>query len=200
MFAQVICRIILCILGGFAYLCAKAPVVDSSLVEKDPVFADFCFYRDTSTFVAEDSAFVLSYYEMENELSITMNFESTSYSSGFGVKLPNLDMNKIRTDLLRGFERGGACFTRASNGKLYRGTTCSSRVDVSPYDLIDFFFSIKDSLYVKSLFGLETRLTWKYHFDMGMQKQEVNGDNIIYISGFCTEEQLKAIRERKKGK
>lgn len=33
---------------------------------------------------------------------------------------------------------------------------------------------------------------------MGKQKQEFSGDNIIYISGFCTEEQLKIIRKRKK--
>jgi hypothetical protein len=32
----------------------------------------------------------------------------------------------------------------------------------------------------------------------GKQRQKISGDNTFYISGFCTEQQLKAIRERKK--
>ena len=66
--------------------------------------------------------------------------------------------------------------------------------------MIDFYILQKDSLYVKSLFGTTNRLKWEYLLDMGKQKQKISGDNIIYISGFCTEEQLKAIRERKKKK
>lgn len=199
MFVRKICKIVLCICAGSVCLYAGS-TADSSMIEKDPVFADFCFYKDTSIFIPEDSALILSYYEMENELSFTIDFESTSYSTIFGVKLPNLDMNKIITNPIQGLQGGGPCFTPASNGKTYRGCTTPNKIKVIPYEFIEFFFSSKDSLYIKSLFNSRTLLTWSYLLNMGMQKQEIKGDNVIYISGFCTGEQLKKIQERKKGK
>lgn len=207
MFVRMICKIILYVLGVFTCLYAKVPA-DSSLIEEDPVFANFCFYKDTSTFTPReigttnhiDSAFILTYYEMERDLSFTITFSSTTSSTIFGVKLPNLDMNKIGTNFLQGLTRIGPSISTTSNGRKPRGGTSSGKVEFTPYDHIDFFFSTKDSLYVKSLFDTETQLVWKYNLSMGMQKQEVKGENIIYISGFCTEDQLKMIQERKKKK
>jgi len=206
MFVRMICKIILYVLGVFTCLYAKVPA-DSSLIEEDPVFANFCFYKDTSTFTPSengainhiDSTFILTYYEMERDLSFTINFSSTTSSTSFGVRLPNLDMNKIGTNFLQGMT-GSRCIRATSYGRKHRGGTCSGKVEFTPYDHIDFFFSTKDSLYVKSLFDTETQLVWRYILSLGMQKQEVKGENIIYISGFCTEDQLKMIQERKKKK
>lgn len=35
---------------------------------------------------------------------------------------------------------------------------------------------------------------------IGLQKQKLVGDNMVYVSGFCTDEQLQVIRERKKNR
>lgn len=198
MFVRMICRISLCALGFFTYSYARTSL-DSTMVEKDPVFADFCFYKDTSTFIQGDSAFILSYYKMERDLSFSINFISTTSSTSFGISLPNLDMDKIRTNFLQGITGTGPCTTMTSHGEKKHKGTCSGKIEFTPYNLIDFFISTKDSLYIKSLFDTEVLLTWKYILNFGIQKQEIKGENIIYISGLCTDYQQKIIQKRKRG-
>ncbi|NLE04859.1 MAG: hypothetical protein GX638_08665 [Crenarchaeota archaeon] len=170
--------------------CNAADSLDTHSVDKDPIFANFCFYKDTSPWFPEDTVYTLTYYEMENELTFTLNYKSTNTSYNFGVRFPDLDIEKIRAKLF--IAAGG------SGPGLYLGRKHSESKTITPYDLIDFYVSIKDSLYVKSLFGTTNRLTWVYTLDMGKQEQEMTGDNIIYISGACTEEQMKMIRDRQK--
>ena len=190
MSVQVIYKICIIIACTFAF-CNAADYPDEKS-DDDPIFAYFCFYKDVVSWIKNDSVYALSYYEMQNEFTISVDYKSTTSSSIFGVNLPDLDQKKIQTDLVRGMQGEGAGFYR---GRKYPG----NRI-VKPYDLIDFYILQKDSLYIKSLFGTTNRLKWEYLLDMGKQKQKISGDNIIYISGFCTEEQLKAIRERKKKK
>lgn len=180
-----ICIIIAC---AFAF-CNAADYPDEKL-DDDPIFAYFCFYKDVVSWIKNDSVYALSYYEMQNEFTISVDYKSTTSSSIFGVNLPDLDQKKIQTDLVRGVQGEG--------GGFYQGRKYPRNRVVKPYDLIDFYILQKDSLYVKTLFGTTNRLKWRYLLNMGKQKQEFSGDNIIYISGFCTEEQLKIIRKRKK--
>lgn len=183
----------ICIFIAFSFaLCSAADYPDEKS-DDDPIFAYFCFYKDSISWLhGEDSVYVLTYYEMKNEITITINFKSTTDFSSFWVSLPDLDRNKIIINPFRGTQGSGSGF--------YRGRKYSENRTVTPYDLIDFYILQKDSLLVKSLLGTTNRLKWDYDLKMGKQKQEFSGDNTIYISGFCTEEQLKAIRERKKKK
>ena len=187
---QVIYKFCIFIASAFA-LCNAADYPDEKS-DDDPIFADFCFYKDSISWLEVDSVYVLTYYEMKNEITFSINFKSTTDFSFFGVSLPDYDRNKIIINPVRG--------TQGSGAGSYRGRKYSDNRTVTPYDLIDFYILSKDSLFVKSLFGTKNRLKWDYHLEMGKQKQKISGDNIIYISGFCTEEQLKAIRERKKKK
>lgn len=190
MSVRVIYKLCIFIASAFAF-CNAADYPDEKS-DDDPIFAYFCFYKDVVSWIKNDSVYALSYYEMQNEFTISVDYKSTTSSSIFGVNLPDLDQKKIQTDLVRGMQGEGAGF--------YQGRKYPRNRVVKPYDLIDFYILQKDSLYVKTLFGTTNRLKWGYLLNMGKQKQEFSGDNIIYISGFCTEEQLKAIRERKKKK
>ena len=181
----------LCIFIASAFAFCNAADYPDEKSDDDPIFADFCVYKDVVSWIKNDSVYALSYYKMQNEFTITIDYKSTTSSSIFGVNLPDLDQEKIQTDLVRGMQGEGA--------GSYRGRKYPGNRAVKPYDLIDFYILQKDSLYVKSLFGTTNRLKWEYLLDMGKQKQKISGDNIIYISGFCTEEQLKIIRKRKKG-
>ena len=187
---QVIYKFCIFIASAFA-LCNAADYPDEKS-DDDPIFADFCFYKDSISWLEVDSVYVLTYYEMKNEITFSINFKSTTDFSFFWVSLPDLDRDKIDINPVRG--------TQGAGPGSFLGRKHSRNRTVTPYDMIDFYILQKDSLYVKSLFGTTNRLKWDYHLDMGKQKQEFSGDNTIYISGFCTEEQLKAIRERKKKK
>ena len=182
-------RMCIFIACAFAF-CNASDYPEKDSDEDDPIFADFCIYKDSISWLEVDSVYVLTYYKMENEITFTINFKSTTDHSFFWVSLPDLDRNKIIINPVRGMQGRGAGF--------YLGRKYSNNRTVTPYDLIDFYILSKDSLFVKSLLGTKKRLEWTYHLDMGKQKQKISGDNTIYISGFCTEEQLKAIRERKK--
>ena len=201
MIHKTIYKICFFIASAFAF-CNAADYPDEKS-DDDPIFAYFCFYKDVVSWIKQDSVYALSYYEMQNELTISVDYKSTTNSSIFGAHLLELDQEKIQTDLMRGVE-GGRCMVRGTicikdgGVRKYPGAKCAGNRRVAPYDLIDFYILQKDSLYIKSLFGTTNRLKWEYLLDMGKQKQKISGDNIIYISGFCTEEQLKAIRERKK--
>ena len=178
MIHKVIYKICIIIACAFAF-CNAADYPDEKS-DDDPIFADFCFYKDSISWLEVDSVYVLTYYKMENEITISINFKSTTDFSSFWVSLPDLDRNKIIINPVQGMEGSGAGF--------YRGRKYSENRTVTPYDLIDFYILPKDSLFVKSLFGTKNRLKWDYHLEMGKQKQKISGDNIIYISGFCTEE------------
>lgn len=43
-------------------------------------------------------------------------------------------------------------------------------------------------------------VNWEISYDSNYVRLNISGTDKIYISGFCTEEQLKIIRDRKKGK
>lgn len=66
------------------------------------------------------------------------------------------------------------------------------------YDIYEKDLETNDSLHLPELFGKTYPLHWEIEMDMGPHKQKMVGDHTVYISGFCTEEQLKLIQERKK--
>jgi len=59
----------------------------------------------------------------------------------------------------------------------------------------DFFI---DSLHLPELFGKTYTFHWEIEMGVGIHKQKMSGDHTVYISGFCTDEQLKTIQKRKK--
>ena len=86
-----ICIIIAC---TFAF-CNAADYPDEKS-DDDPIFAYFCFYKDVVSWIKNDSVYALSYYEMQNEFTISVDYKSTTSSSIFGVNLPDLDQKKYR--------------------------------------------------------------------------------------------------------
>lgn len=167
-------------------LCYAVESPDSD--EFDPVFANFCFYKDTSVFVGSDSGFVLTYYEMLDDISFTIEGRSVKTFASFEADLIGLDMSKIQINPFAG----------TSGSRCLRNDACSFSLSVAPYDLIDFYFKGSDSLYVRALFGVTQRMKWTYELDIGRQKQIFSGENDIYISGLCDREQLEMIKNRRK--
>lgn len=185
MFYSLVCKSILLITLAASLSFAEGCVSENDSSETDPIFANFCFYKDTSVFVGKDSGFVLTAYEMIDDISFTIDARNRVTKTYFDVSLVGVSSDKAKINPFRGMS-GGACL----------GARCRHSLAVSPYDLIDFYFSAADSLYVKSLAGLVHPLKWKYELDFGRQKQSVSGENYIYVSGFCNQMQLEKIRKR----
>lgn len=152
---------------------------------QDPIMADFCVYPDTSEFVNVKYILRLSPYEDRIALNITLDFGSHSFSKDLSASI--LGPEKLFHFGLPLF--GGSICTR-----------CQRKESISVYDYLDFYCDIKDSLSAISMFDKTYSLHWELDFEMDQQKQKIIGDNIIYISGFCTDEQLKLIQERKKNR
>jgi hypothetical protein len=160
-----------------------------SFAQRDSIMADFCVYPDTSK-LTDTSKFVkvkhilrLSPYRDRIPLNITLDFGSHSFSKGLSASL--LGSIKVFHFPLVLFGGGGGDWFRRKES-------------ISVYDYLDFYCDIKDSLPAISMFDKTYSLHWELDFKMNLQKQKIIGDNIIYISGFCTDEQLKLIQERKK--
>ena len=58
----------------------------------------------------------------------------------------------------------------------------------------------KNELETDSLFGHYFNIRWDVDYDSSYVRLNASGSARFFISGFCSEEQLKAIRERKKKK
>ena len=152
---------------------------------QDPIMADFCVYPDTSKFINMKNILRLSAYEDHVPLNVTLDFRSHSFSKGLSASL--LEHEKIFHFPLILFGGGGGGWIR-------------QKESISVYDYFDFYCDIKDSLSAISMFDKTYSLHWELDFEMDQQKQKIIGDNIIYISGFCTDEQFKLIQERKKNR
>lgn len=68
------------------------------------------------------------------------------------------------------------------------------------YDIYEKDLETNDSLHLPELFGKIYPLHWEIEMGVGIHKQKMSGDHHVYISGFCTDEQLKSIQERKKNR
>ena len=75
----------------------------------------------------------------------------------------------------------------------------SEKMVYESYEKI-LWFSKKYELETDSLFGHYFIIRWNVDYDSSYVRLNASGSARFFISGFCTEEQLKAIRERKKKK
>ena len=76
----------------------------------------------------------------------------------------------------------------------------SEKMVYESYDRILWYFSKGDPPETDSIFGHYFKIKWDVKYDSSYVRLNKTGSARFYISGFCTEEQLKAIQERKKGK
>ena len=76
-------RMCIFIACAFAF-CNASDYPEKDSDEDDPIFAYFCFYEDTIPWIKEDNVYTLSYYEMRNEFTIIIDYESTMHFSMFG--------------------------------------------------------------------------------------------------------------------
>lgn len=79
-----------------------------------------------------------------------------------------------------------------SNGRNY-SQNFKKKVDLLEHLIIEFRKSSSDrkALSPQKYFGREYFVEWMYFFYMDTQRQELKSKIPIYISGFCTDEQLK---------
>lgn len=75
----------------------------------------------------------------------------------------------------------------------------SEKMVYESYEKI-LWFSKEQELETDSLFGHYFIIRWNVDYDSSYVRLNASGSARFFISGFCTEEQLKAIRERKKKK
>lgn len=163
----------------------------------DSVMAKMCFLRENRTWmVPRDTIWILVAHEQVTQLNITVKEDAEKYRDWLKYNLFVPIQNDSRLLLL-----GGGCFVNhISQGKPLHTERCESdkKHDYDVYSLFVFEFEKNDSLQLVQLVGKSYPLHWELNFNMGSQKQKIVGDNTVYISGFCTDEQLKTIQERKK--
>ena len=75
----------------------------------------------------------------------------------------------------------------------------SEKMVYESYEKI-LWFSKKYELETDSLFGHYFNIKWNVDYDSSYVRLHHSGSTKVYISGFCTEEQLEIIRKREKNK
>ena len=160
--------------------------VGISFAQRDSIMAEYCVYLDTSKVKNMKNIIKFSAYEDRISLNITLDFRSHDFSKSLSADL--LETEKKVKFVFPIFGGGGS--SRPSPKK----------ESISPYDFLDFYVPRDDSLYAISMFDKTYTLHWEFSFEIGLQKQKLVGNNMVYVSGFCTDEQLQVIRERKKNR
>ena len=164
-------------------------------VKKDSVnsaIANYCLLFE------KDSVGKLLFYEKIKPLSIEKQIECKSYS--ISVKI-NLEAGKIFSN--KEFMQNGFCMKTCTGSKeacTKRGNICKTNIseNLNIYDHINDF-SINSCLKeteISYLVDKHIPIKWDLRISCEREKIPVVGNSYIYISGICTEEQLKKIQNR----
>ena len=176
-----------------------------AFAQGDSIFADFCFYNSSELNPGE-SGISLHAYKKYNSFKVDISAAGSGYGTYFTISIPAIEK---KVTLLQGLEYmsgGGSLCTKhvtslKEDGKLECRTVpgdCAATPRESSFEIFErplIDFNSEDSLKLKQFYGKTLPLHWEYHYNMNPQKQKIVGDYIIYISGACTKEQIKAIKE-----
>ena len=165
---------------------------------KDSMIAKYCLYSK------EDSAWELSFYEQIIPLAIKIQKECSGYSISGTI---DLGIKKIFRSSFSGGANGGCIKTCTGSKEACEklGNVC--KIDIS--EKYNIYNHINDFSIISCLKGMDTishlfnkylPIKWDLNISCDDEKIPVLGSHYIYISGLCTEEQLKKIEENKKKK
>ena len=162
-------------------------------VSEDSVAAKFCFHVDSSDF----SSWSLSVYKEVIPLTIGIQTESNYYTGFIHATLVS-NVEQLISGKMFASARGNCVCSHAKSCKRTGEMEIDAKYHV--YDYFSILYDYGDSLRIKDLFGKVLPLEWDLSFSMGRQKQLLSGTHYVYISGFCTDEQMAQIKELKKGR
>lgn len=144
----------------------------------DSLAAEFCIYY-------RDKAWEMAPYRIPKDSILIFSEIGTEYSRWLSIEIDRFNYSLFFLGALGG----------AQSNYLH---PINDTVSIYSNMNITFF----DKEIRKEDFPKILKLHWKYTFSVNKKKQTVNNDGWIYISGFCTDEQLAIIRqnaeERKK--
>ena len=162
-------------------LCYSKNVDDE---EKYNVIAEYCAYPSATT----HKVWNLSVYRQVIPFRFSVRTITGLYSAMVSMVL-DVPLNR-KIELIYG------------NIASARGTPWGIEINESQgtytYDIYEEDLETNDSLHLPDLFGKTYPLHWEIEIGVGPHKQKMVGDHTVYLSGFCTDEQLKVIQERKK--
>lgn len=170
----------------FLFIASLCCSQDIDKKKKPDIMAEYCVYSS----VKEKEGWSLSVYKQNIPFQLSIRTISGVYSSYISVILdvplnqkPQLGYGHINSLVKNPWEL-------KPNTSLVTYT----------YNIYGNDFETTDSLHLLDLFGKTFLLHWEIGMDISSYKQKMVGDHTVYISGFCTEEQLKTIQERKKNR
>jgi len=150
--------------------------------EKLNAMAEYCAYPDPD----RHGSWSLSVYKQNVPFffSIQTLYHCFSYEGTTNLDIP---VNVKPKSFFKNFNTTSCDYTK------------SDSVGLFIFDVYkeDFFI---DSLHLPELSGKMYTFHWEIEMGVGIHKQKMSGDHNVYISGFCTDEQLKLIQERKKNR
>ena len=175
-----------CLLLVFIFLCTYANA------QTDSVSAHFCVHKNFED--AKENGFTISCYATMKKIDDSITYHGHKIGESIIAHIQSKDSLVLSHDSVFG------AYTYLSGGIAnYKNQIISSNIPVK-IELMSFHLFSKDSSFIRRLFFHRYFLIWNYYHSSDSLKQSFSGREPINISGFCTEEQLKAIRERKKKK
>ena len=159
--------------------------------QTDPLSAHFCVHKNYFENVKE-SEFTLSCYASIKKIDDSITYHGREIGESIVAHIQSEDSLVLSHD-----SKFGA-YTYLSGGVAnYKNQIVIDKIPVN-LELMSFHLFSKDSLFIRGLFNHRYFLIWNFYHSADSLKQTFSGRELIDISGFCTEEQLKIIREWKK--
>ena len=172
---------LLVVFFGFACAYAQGPMSSSS----EEVFGEYCFTEDDD----KTDHWVLEKYKSNKPYLFSYSQCSYDYYHSILPDYAYLFVGPISMIV-------NSLFDKAKPARCMPNYY-SEKMVYESYEKI-LWFSKKYELETDSLFGHYFIIRWNVDYDSSYVRLNASGSARFYISGFCTEEQLKAIRERKK--
>lgn len=148
------------------------------------VSARFCAHKSLSS-APQKSDITLSCYALAKKMTDSITYSGHEIGESIVAKVQNAD------SVL-------SPYIYLSDGITDLGEkTITKQIPINLESMSFHFFS-KDSAFVKKMFNTQQYVLWNYYLNTDSSKQTISGKELIYISGFCTEKQLKLIKDRQK--
>ena len=167
---------------------------------KDSLYLEMCFLNKEKIDYMNDMDSTFSYLVVSKQYidpNILVNEVGDDYSSEI---IYRLEMEEKNNPVHVFSNDGSFCISLLNKKWVTRRCKRSTPHKMDFFQKFVFEFKKLDKFSEKKLFGKTFTLHWEYRFKEQKQAYVISGDNDVFISGFCTKEQLKAIRERKKKK
>lgn len=168
--------------------------IDGSSENLDSVMVDMCLFKDEEK-SDEEAVWKLKAYHYRTFFSITIKENAGKFSgilfyhwnSPFGDFPGLLIIDKNCWGGVEASSRGWSRQVRCSGDSIHK---------IVPYEGISFNFSDKSYQLLPLLFKKTFPVSWSYYFHVDKQGQKIEGKSRIYVSGFCTDEQLEIVRRK----